>query len=63
MDFTAGPGILFKYGITERLDLDFDLNLYGIKQNTLDKSANGMALWSNALVGLSYKLGVHDWET
>lgn len=63
MDFTAAPGVLVKYALTERLDLDLDASLYGMKQNCLDKSASGFAMWATALVGVSYKLGVHDWQT
>ncbi|MBO4468751.1 MAG: OmpA family protein [Bacteroidales bacterium] len=63
-NFLVGPGILAKFKLSERLDLDVDPNFYFVRESSLNAAVNGgKAVIAAVLVGVSYKLGVHDWET
>lgn len=64
-NFGVGLGFLNKIRLTDRLDLDLDALGIIIKDSSLEgnNTATGLALLGIATVGVSYKLGVKDWET
>ena len=64
--FGVGLGFLNKIRLTERLDLDLDALGIIIKDAAIvdgHDNAGGIGLLGIATVGVSYKLGVHEWET
>lgn len=65
-NFGVGAGLLNKFRLTDRLDLDVDLMGVFLKQASIQEGVNtaaGKALAASATIGVTYKLGRYDWET
>lgn len=63
-EFMVGPGLLNKIRLSERLDLDIDPHFYLSREHAYAATvAGGKSVFAAILVGVSYKLGVNDWET